>query len=172
MSDFDRTLSVVLGVEGELADRGPEADPGGLTNYGVTQGTYDAWRARKGLPEASVRDISGSEVRSIYEEVYWRPSGGPLLPWPINLLVFDYAVNSGVSRAVRALQLALRVPNDGIVGPKTAAAAAERVRDKEWLGLFLADRVLYMSILSNWPQNKRGWLKRLNWLAFEIGKAL
>lgn len=172
MSDLERALALVLGIEGEFSDRDRAADPGGRTNHGITQTTYDAWRRKKGLPPADVKNITIGEVQTIYGEEYWRPAGCDRLPWPINLLVFDFAVNSGVGRAVRALQTALKVTPDGIVGPVTTAMAAEKVRDKEWLGLFLADRINFMMVLSNWHDNRRGWPKRLFLLSFEVGKAL
>ena len=39
---FERALTFVLRWEGGYVDH--PADPGGATNYGVTQRTYDAWR--------------------------------------------------------------------------------------------------------------------------------
>lgn len=164
MSDLERALALVLGIEGGLSDRDPHADPGGKTVWGISERSHPAaWR--NGPP-------TKAEAIEIYRRDYWAAAGCDRLPWPINLLVFDFAVNSGVSRAVRALQTALKVIPDGIVGPVTTAIAAKKARDREWIGLFLADRAIFMSALSNWEANKRGWLKRLNWLAFEAGKVL
>lgn len=172
MSDLERALALVLGVEGAFSDRDRSADPGGRTNHGVTQATYNAWRRKKGLPSADVHDITIGEVQTIYWEEYWQPAGCDRLPWPVNLLVFDFAVNSGTVRAIHALQTALKVTADGIVGPVTTAIATEKARNKEWLGLFLADRLNFMLSLGNWGDNRRGWPKRLFLLAFEAGKVL
>lgn len=170
VTDLDRALPIVLGIEGGFSDRDRAADPGGRTNFGITQGTYSAWLRKRDRQDADVAGITLTEATDIYRHEYWNVAGCDRLPWPISLLVFDYAVNSGTTRAVRELQRALKVAQDGVVGPVTVAMAEEKARDREWLGLFLADRALFMAGLSNWGQNKRGWLKRLNWLAFEVGK--
>jgi lysozyme family protein len=118
---FERALSFVLRAEGGYVDN--PLDTGGETNYGVTTAVHDEWRVSKGLPKRSVRDIEQSEVATIYKTRYWLPAGCEALPWPVSLIHFDSAVNSGVSRAARLLQTAAGVTVDGKVGPATIAAA-------------------------------------------------
>ena len=78
-------------------------DPGGRTAYGITQKTYDAWRTRHGLPVRDVWLITESEKQSIYKTEYWDTIGGDRLPQGVAMVAFDLAVNSGVSRALKAL---------------------------------------------------------------------
>ena len=55
-------------------------DPGGRTNRGVTQRTYDAWRAARGQPHADVYAIAETEVEAIYRGAYWDRAGCGALP--------------------------------------------------------------------------------------------
>jgi hypothetical protein len=50
-----------------------------------------------------------------------------VLPPPLDLYVFDFAVNSGPGRAVKTLQGLLGVAADGDIGPVTIDALQEEV---------------------------------------------
>ncbi len=120
---FDQSLSHVLDFEGgEVND---PRDPGGLTNRGVTQRTLD--RCGKKYPEAglpeSVSDLEHEHVRFIYKVEYWNKCRCGDLPAPVAVLVFDAAVNQGPNDAGVFLQLAGGSLVDGLIGPKTIAAA-------------------------------------------------
>ena len=77
------------------------SDPGGRTAYGITQHTYDAYRASKSLDSADVFNISKSEVASIYRQNYWDAGDCDHLDWPLCLVHFDSRVQHGpkVARA-------------------------------------------------------------------------
>jgi lysozyme family protein len=61
----------------------------------------------------------------LYRTDYWNKIKGDLLPVPVAILVFDWAVNSGVSRAVKALQTVVNADADGVLGSRTVAAVTE-----------------------------------------------
>lgn len=122
---LERALEYLLEEEGGWSNH--KADRGGATMYGVTQAVYDQFRAALKKSRQSVRHITKQEARSLYDILYWRAAGCDRLPWPISYLVFDAAVNSGVSRGVRWLQAGLGLPQDGKVGPRTIAAAQAAV---------------------------------------------
>lgn len=117
---FEQALERVLRYEGGFVDH-PD-DPGGATNFGITQATYDAWRSSKGLMLASVRHITRREVEAIYRERYWQPAKCDELPASLRLPHFDAAVNCGVTNAIKFLQRSLHVSADGIIGPITRRA--------------------------------------------------
>lgn len=162
----------ILAAEGGYVDN--PNDPGGATNYGITTATLK--QARKtipGLPE-HVRDLTSEQALKIYEKFYWKPAGCDKLPSPIDLLVFDGAVNCGVRRGVKFLQEALNVINegkdqlvtDGIFGKKTLAAVAERLDSLRSLcAVVLWQRTLYYQSLAAdkaaFRAFLRGWLNRL-----------
>lgn len=164
---FADALRFVLAREGGYVN--DPVDPGGPTNYGVTQRVYDAYRADHGLPVRPVRDIGMDEVAHIYDARYWDAVRGDdllALDGNVALQVFDMAVNAGVSRASKLLQRALHVtPEDGILGPATMrelrGADLPTLRDK-----YLAEReIFYRALVAQKPaldKFLKGWLKRAN----------
>lgn len=96
-------------------------DPGGPTNKGVTQATYDGYRRKHSLPLQSVRCILVDEVNEIYFR-YWDEAECDKMPYPVALVHFDTAINFGIWGAGKLLQRTLGVDRDGIVGPKTLTA--------------------------------------------------
>lgn len=122
MNRFSDCLAFVLKWEGGFVN--DPADPGGATNKGITQAVYDDWRAGRKLPLRTVRAITAAEIEAIYRARYWDACRCGNLPAPVDLVVFDSAVNCGVSRARSWLQEAAGVVPDGAIGPKTLAAVA------------------------------------------------
>lgn len=173
--DFEKCLRFVLAKEGGFVDH--PADRGGATNKGVTQAVYDAWRKRSGLLPQSVKLISDAELTGIYRRDYWDKVRGDELPAPVNLAVFDDAVNSGVNRAARRLQKVCGVAADGAIGLRTVAAAKQYCEKFGELNLALdiiEERIeFYHNIVETNPSQSvflRGWLNRMNDLERECRK--
>lgn len=136
-------------------------DPGGATNRGVTQATYDAFRKRNGVATQSVRRITDEEVRQIYRRQYWDRVQGDELPSGVDYAVFDFAVNSGVSRAAKHLQAIVRVGQDGIIGEITLAAVAAHPDKARLIIDLCASRMRFLRGLSTWWKFGRGWTRRV-----------
>lgn len=122
---FKRAMKFVSKWEGGKCD--DPKDKGGRTAYGVTQKTYDAFRAKRGLPDKDVWDITQEEIDAIYWEMFWVPAKCDILPDPLDLVVFDSSVQHGPSRAIKWLQAALGVNPDGMFGPKSVQALHEEI---------------------------------------------
>src|SRR5215217_895085 len=121
-SRFDICLDEVLRHEGGYADH--PSDPGGETNLGINHKTLARWRMVSPwwtLLKEAVRDLKRAEAAKIYRASYWHRSHAGQLPAGLDLALFDYAVNSGPDRAIRALQAELDVAADGQIGPLTLA---------------------------------------------------
>ena len=156
--NFAAALKTVLGFEGGYVNN--PKDPGGATNMGVTQRVYTAWRQARGLPAQEVRQISSGEVATIYRNEYANPVRFDDLPSGVDLIVFDGAVNSGVSRSVKWLQKAVRVTQDGQIGPMTLSAA--RSMDSASIINSIADtRLSFLQGLRTWSTFGRGWKSRV-----------
>jgi lysozyme family protein len=167
---FLASLPFVLRWEGGFVDD-PD-DPGGRTNQGVTQKTYDAWRARRGLDQRDVKLIGSDEVGAIYETDYWMPPRCDLLTRPLDLTQFDTAVNMGVRRSVRILQTALRCGVDGQFGPETKGAVAACDVGATAGAYCQVREDVYRALVRNNPKLGKflkGWLNRLNALRHEAG---
>jgi len=113
---FKEGLKFVLAAEGGVSN--DKGDKGGLTNLGITHSEYKIYRARKGLPLRSVKEISLLEASDIYKHKYWINSGCADTPRRIAISCFDWDVNSG--RGFFTLQQALGgIAIDGMPGPET-----------------------------------------------------
>lgn len=159
MSDFATVLPWVLAHEGGWSDH--PSDPGGATMKGVTQAVYSAYRLRHGLPVQSVRNISDDELEAIYRRQYWDVVRGDDLPPGLDYAVFDFAVNSGPSRAAKFLQRILGVEADGVIGERTLDAAHARSAGPLIVALCDA-RLAWLKTLRTWATFGRGWERRVN----------
>jgi lysozyme family protein len=152
--NYPQALKQVLKYEGGYVDH--PKDPGGPTNKGVTQAVYDNWRKSQNLSIQSVRAIADSEVAAIYKNLYWDRVSGDLLPSGVDFAVFDYAVNSGVSRAAKTLQSVVGVTQDGQIGPATIQAT------KTYVAMSVTNkRLAFMQSLSIWSTFGKGWSARI-----------
>lgn len=160
-SNYRQSLALVLAHEGGYVNH--PSDPGGPTNQGVTQKVYDAYRAYHKLKAQSVKLITSLEVSEIYDKNYWRLVKGDSLPCGLDYAVFDFGVNSGVSRAVRYLQLLAGVEDDGVIGVQTLAAVEKKAAENEeqLILQYCANRVAFLKSLSTFPTFGKGWMRRV-----------
>lgn len=155
---FAAALKAVLGFEGGYVNN--RHDPGGATNHGITQRVYDGWRRLKGLTPRPVREIDGSEVAALYREQYAAPIQFDALPAGVDIITFDGAVNSGVSRGAKWLQAAAGAAADGHIGPATLGRVARA--DPQALIRAIADRRLkFLRGLKIWRYFGKGWQRRV-----------
>ncbi len=158
--NFQPCLDVIFRHEGGFVNH--PADPGGATKYGITRRTLARWRGVRlwRLPVRTVRRLQRREAAAIYRAWYWRPIFGDDLPAGVDLAVFDFAVNSGWKRAVKALQAVLRVRRDGFVGPKTLRAI-EQAGAREAVRRLCRHRLSWLQRLRTWRTFRRGWTRRV-----------
>jgi len=148
VSDFDNALRFVLSVEGGYVND-PD-DPGGATNFGITQKAYDAWCDSHSSSRGDVKWIPQNVVADIYQSGYWKVAGCDSLPWPMNLVIFDTAVNEGFGVALAVARAA-----DGL-GPLAAIAVR---------------RYIYRKLADGNPTLAKfltGWMNRLEALRREL----
>ena len=160
---FSKALARVLVYEGGKVD--DPADPGGRTNQGVTQRTYDAWRRSKRLSTQDVYLMADGERDAIYDGEYWVPIRGDELPVGLDFCVFDAGVNSGVGQAARWLQTALgdhyTGAADGVIGTKTMQAVADFTDVDELIVAYCSRRLATLERLSTWSEFGAGWHARI-----------
>ena len=105
-------------------------DPGGETNFGVTRAVYEQYVGRQ-VMDGEMEGLTHDDVYPIYKENYWDAVRGDDLPSGVDWSCFDWAVNSGKSRASKALQRIVGVEADGGIGPMTLRAVAEVEQEQE-----------------------------------------
>ena len=159
--NFDRSLQMLLAHEGGFVNH--PADPGGMTNLGVTKAVYEAWVGRP-VDEKEMRALKPADVAPLYRKKYWDAVRGDELPSGLDYAMFDYGVNSGNSRAIRTLQECVGVPADGGFGPKTLAAVSQFKEEgvKTLITEVCDKRLSFLKSLKTWPVFGRGWERRVN----------
>ena len=155
--NFPRALADVLLSEGGYVNH--PNDPGGPTNMGVTLATYRKW-VKKGGTADDLRGITREQVAKVYRSVYWNAVKGDDLPSGVDYAVFDYAVNSGPGRAIKALQGVLGVEPDGEIGPVTLAAL-KTASPVTVVNELCTQRLEFLKNLSTWPTFGKGWSRRV-----------
>ena len=148
MGDFHRCISLILGEEGGIENH--RKDPGGLTNYGISQ---------RSDPTLNIAALTLDDAKAIYRRDYWTPIRGDELPSGLDLLMLDCAINQGVTTALQLLQQALRIQDDGLIGPQTLSAAEAAMPGL--LDAFDAERALRYEFNRNEETFGRGWYRRL-----------
>ena len=145
--NFDTAFSRLIDSEGGYVN--DPADPGGETKYGISKRSY---------PDVDIANLTLDGAKAIYLRDFWNPLGDAHPA--IKFQCFDFAVNSGIGTAIRKLQLAVGVADDGHWGPKSAAAlAAMDLNDV--LMRFAAQRLFFMTSLSTWTEFGKGWARRI-----------
>lgn len=150
---FDEAFDRLIGHEGGYVDH-PD-DPGGATNWGITERT-----ARAHGYDGDMRALTRETARRIYRESYWDRARADQYDGAIGYQLFDAAVNHGIGNAVRMLQRAVGVADDGAVGPVTLVAI-QAMTPTDVLMRFNAERLMFYTALSTWPSFGRGWARRV-----------
>lgn len=149
-SNFDACLAHTLAHEGGYINH--PHDPGGETNMGISKRSY---------PREDIRNMTRARAAEIYRRDFWDPIRGDDLPAGLDLVAFDAAVNSGVSRGAKWLQEALRVTADGKIGPQTISAAL--ISDHpEVISRACDRRMMFLRAIKTWPTFGKGWTRRVD----------
>lgn len=159
--NFDKAIARVLPKEGGFsinpADRGNwtsgRIGVGQLkgTKYGISAMTY---------PNLDIKDLTWPRAKSIYLLDFWKPLNADQFPDGVAYQLLDFAINSGIKQAIKALQRAIGVTDDGVFGP-VSRAAAEKFSESDLIMLILAERLEFMASAASWTDFGRGWARRI-----------
>lgn len=156
MANFSLYFFTLLQKEGGIT-----TDTGGFTNKGITLDSWQTYgRDLNGdgrIDEADVRLISDADAASFYRKNYWDKIQGDLIKSQVVAeLLFDHAVNAGVSRASKLMQWILVNqfhksigPSgiDGIIG-KDTLAAINSVNASQLANAYKQMRIYYYNYLA------------------------
>lgn len=148
MITFEKAIERVLSHEGGYVH--DPRDPGGETQWGISKAAY---------PYINIKTLTREDAKVIYFRDYWKPVAGSL-PASLAYQALDAAVNHGIGNAIRFMQRAVDVADDGNWGP-VSAAQAKKFEENDLLFRFLAERTLFMTKLRKWDTFGRGWVRRI-----------
>jgi len=86
--EFEKAIKFVLKWEGGYSN--DPNDSGGETKYGISKKSY---------PNLDIKNLTIEKAKEIYYRDYWLKANCDKLFSPLNIIVFDTAVNCGRSRA-------------------------------------------------------------------------
>lgn len=149
MNWFDQCFDKLIAHEGGYSN--DAKDPGGETNFGISKRAY---------PQVDIKNLTRDAAKAIYKRDYWDRAQCDKLPPTLAYLLFDAAVNSGIGQAIRFLQRAIGVADDGVIGPLTLATI-QRVDAESVCARFIGQRLDFMTRLSTFDHFGKGWSRRL-----------
>lgn len=159
--NFDAAFDRLMGHEGGFSEIA--SDPGnwtgGRVGAGVLKGTKYGIAANT-YPNLDIRNLTKDEAKAIYRQDFWNRVNADKLADGVAFQLFDFAINSGIETAVRYLQRALGVADDGKWGP-VSQAAADATSETDIIMQLNAERLDFMTRLKAWPDFSRGWARRI-----------
>lgn len=149
MNWFDQCFDKLIAHEGGYVNHA--SDPGGETNFGISKRSY---------PQVDIKNLTRDAAKQIYKRDYWDRAQCDKLPPTLAYLLFDAAVNSGIGQAIRFLQRAVGVADDGVLGPLTLSII-QRLDAESICARFIGQRLDFMTRLSTFDHFGKGWSRRL-----------
>lgn len=145
--NFDLAFDRLMGHEGGYSN--DPQDPGGETQWGISKRSY---------PNTDIKALTRDGAKAIYLKDFWAPLADA--DSAIKFQVFDFAVNGGLTVAIRKLQTAVGVADDGNWGPHSMQALSFMEKNDVLLR-YAAQRLLFYTSLKGWPNYGKGWTIRV-----------
>ena len=155
---FEAAIAVVLGAEGGF-QKDPD-DSGNWTGGAVGAGTLKGTKygiSAAAYPNEDIESLTRERAVDLYRRDYFDPLHLDLLPPALAVAAFDCGVNQR-HPPITWIQQTLGVTPDGVIGPKTIAAAEANpglaLRD------FMAFRGVRYGLDPNFPRFGHTWMIR------------
>jgi lysozyme family protein len=145
---FETAIERILSHEGGYAN--DSRDPGGETQWGIAARSY---------PDLNIKTLTRDDAKEIYQRDFWLPVVSLVGDSALQFQLLDAAVNHGQGNAVRFLQRAIDVADDGYFGP-ISRAALETFDPHDAHLLFMAERFEFWCRLASFTAFGRGWTRR------------
>lgn len=145
--NFDTAFERLIGHEGGYSN--DPQDPGGETNWGISKRSY---------PNENIKTLTRESAKTLYFAQFWSPLADA--HDAIKFQVFDFAVNGGMTVAVRKLQAAIGVADDGHWGPHSAQTLLP-MDVNDVLMKYTAQRLRFYTSLKGWARFGAGWTNRV-----------
>jgi lysozyme family protein len=156
--NFDDALRRVLAHEGGYSNH--PADRGGPTQWGVTLADARMYWKRDATAE-DVKAMPRDVAKRIYKAQYWDKMRCDELPSGVDYAVFDFGVNSGVSRSIKYLEAIANVPQDGKADDLLIRTVAHMAPNTVIMAL-CNRRLAFLKGLKTWGVFGKGWGRRVD----------
>ena len=163
--NFDKCFALVLRTEGGFQDdphdKGNRLSDGrlGSTNMGVTQATWEAWVGHE-VTHDDMKALTPADIEPLYKKNFWASCRCDELPEGLDYALYDLAVNSGVGRAIRFLQMVLGIRADGVMGVETMRAVNSS-DDRDLIKKLCDYRLTFLQGLPDWNRYGTTWGNRV-----------
>ena len=156
--NWEKCFALVLKNEGGYVDN--PADPGGATNLGCTKAVWEQYVGHS-VTKDDIKALTPNDVMPLYKAKYWDTIKGDDLPEGVDYAVFDFAINSGPSRAAKTLQSVLSTNPDGQIGHATLRAL-ETSNPREVATAVCEARLAFLQSLPTYGTFGKGWSRRVS----------
>ena len=156
---FDQVFDKLINHEGGYVFN--PHDPGGETKFGISKRSY---------PHLDIHSLTLADAKTIYRRDFWDRAQCDKLHPDLAFDLFDGAVNSGIGQAIRWLQRAVGVADDGVVGPLTLASINRENDTSAIRARYNGHRLDFMTRLSTWDVFGKGWARRIAANLQSVGK--
>ncbi|MEQ7920262.1 glycosyl hydrolase 108 family protein [Xanthomonas sp. WHRI 1810A] len=161
MTGFDLAFERVVGHEGGFST--DPKDRGNWTTGVIGQGLLNGSKfgiSAMSYPDIHIKHLMIDQAKAIYKRDFWDRAKADQYDQAISYQLFDIAVNNGNGNAIRMLQRAASVVDDGQIGPESIAAV-KRMSVTDVIMRLNAERLLFITKLSTWPTYGKGWSNRV-----------
>jgi lysozyme family protein len=159
--NFDIAFDRLLNHEGILSmDKNDSGNwTGGAVGIGTLKGSKYGISAAS-YPEEDIAAVTADRARFLFRRDFWDVINADKLADGVAWQLADFAYNSGAVQAIRYLQRALLVADDGKWGPHSQAAA-DASSETDTIFLLCSERLEYMTRCAGWPAQGKGWTRRM-----------
>jgi len=156
--NFDIAFDRLIGHEGKFTDNPQDLGnwTSGRVGIGELKGTKYGIAAHS-YPYLDIKNLTLQQAKDIYKRDYWDILGNAHPA--IKFQMFDAAVNHGYGNAIRFLQRAVKVADDGQWG-RISQAALDAMDHNDVLLRFVAYRLRFWASLRSFDAFGRGWTNR------------
>lgn len=158
---FDKVFNRVIGHEGGFQKM--HHDRGGWTSGKVGEGELKGTKfglSAMTYPDLDIENLTVEQAKAIYFEDWWLMLKMNRFRPAMQYQLFDAAINHGSHSAIRMLQRAIGVKDDGIIGGQTIAAKDE-MDINDLLMRFIAQRVRFFVKCKTFDEYGKGWMNRM-----------
>jgi lysozyme family protein len=160
--NWTKSCDLVIESEGGYKLTTIPGDLGGQTYAGIARVPNPHW---EGWALIDKGDMPPKEmVWAFYKTQVWDKVRGDELPVGVDYMVYDFAVNAGISRAVKTLQQAVGAVADGALGPATLKAIEGYPAEELIKKYSEVKEAFYHGIVASKPEQVKflkGWLNRV-----------